>query len=441
MATTDLVRRRQAPGGDPVADAVRTLHAELERRSGVALPLRLWDGAQLGDAGAGFRIVLLHPWSLRRMLSPPADLSAGEAYVDGAVDFEGDPVAAVAAGAALTEALSPADRAALLRRLRRLPRPPRGRSARRARLRGRLHSRARDRAAVAFHYDLPQTFYESFLDRNLVYSCAYFAHPGEALERAQERKLDVICRKLRLRPGLRLLDIGCGWGSLLLHAARHYGATGEGVTLSRTQAEAAQRRIVEAGLEGQVEVRLADYRDVTGRFDVIASVGMVEHVGPENLERYTAAAFALLEPGGLFCNHGIVTGDAERVRTGRERTFVSAYVFPDGGLVPAWRAVQSLQRGGFEILDVEQLRPHYALTLRRWIANLQDHHDAAAAAASEADYRIWRAYMAGSAYSFASGSLGVVQVLCRKPGGADPPLGRAWMLPADESARSITDPG
>ncbi|MGH3666304.1 MAG: class I SAM-dependent methyltransferase, partial [Egibacteraceae bacterium] len=315
---------------------------------------------------------------------------------------------------------------------RRLPRPPRSSHARRARLHGQMHSRDRDRAAIAFHYDLPQAFYETFLDPNLVYSCAYFADPDEDLATAQTRKLDLICHKLRLQPGMRLLDIGCGWGSLLLHAADNYGVAGVGATLSRTQAEAARTRLRDAGLADRVEVRLQDYRDLGEQFDAIASVGMVEHVGPARLAEYTQTVHRLLAPGGLFCNHGIVTGDADQVRTGRERTFVSAYVFPDGGLVPVWRAVQEIQRAGFEILDVEQLRPHYALTLRRWVDNLEANHDAAVATTSEADYRIWRAYMAGSAFSFSDRSLGVVQVLGRKPGdGApDPPLGRAWMLPA-----------
>lgn len=396
------------------------------------MPLRLWDGRTLGPADTAFRIVLRHPWSLRRLLLPPSDLSAGEAYVEGAVDLEGDAVAAMALGERLGRRMRGSDRRRLLQHALRLPTPPRTRHMHRARLHGRIHSKQRDREAIAFHYDLPQAFYETFLDEHLVYSCAYFAADDEDLTSAQARKLDLICRKLRLRPGQSLLDIGCGWGSLLAHAARHYGVHGVGVTLSRTQAEVARQRLAAGGLADRVEVRLADYRDLHERFDAVASVGMVEHVGPDNLDRYTATVSRLLVDGGMFCNHGIVTGEAARVRRGQERTFVSAYVFPDGGLVPAWRSVQAVERGGFEILDVEQLRPHYGLTLRRWLANLEAHHDAAVAAASEADYRIWRAYMAGSAHSFESGSLGVVQVLGRKPGAATPlPLGRRWLLDPD----------
>lgn len=394
--------------------------------------MRLWDGTELGDPAAGCRIVLRHPWSLRALLRPPFDLTAGEAYVEGAIDLEGDPIAAMALGERIdARALSSIDLLHLLSRIRALPRPPRHRHSRRAALRGRMHSKARDAQAIAFHYDLPQAFYEQFLDANLVYSCAYFVEPGEPLERAQERKLDLICRKLRLSPGMRLLDIGSGWGSLLAHAARRYGTRGVGVTLSRTQAEAGVEWLAREGLAGQVDIRLQDYRDLDERFDAVASVGMAEHVGPDHLGEYVTAVWRLVTEGGSFLNHCIVLGDADQVRTGRERTFMDAYVFPDGGLVPAWRIVREIERAGFEVLDVEQLRPHYALTLRRWLRNLQAHHDKAAALTSEADYRIWRAYMAGAAHSFECRSLGVIQVLGHKPGPAttDPPLGRSWTLP------------
>jgi cyclopropane-fatty-acyl-phospholipid synthase len=198
------------------------------------------------------------------------------------------------------------------------------------------------------------------------------------------------------------------------------------VTLSTTQKEAADRRITDAGLTGKVEVRLLDYRDLDGEFDAVASVGMFEHVGPGRLEEYFAAAHRLTRRGGLFLNHGITLGDPERAG-GQDSTFVSTYVFPDGGLVPAWRAVQELERAGFEPLDVEQLRPNYALTLRHWVRRLEANRAAAVAASSEADYRIWRTYMAGSVVGFEQGSIGVIQVLGSN--GATPPLGRSWMLP------------
>jgi cyclopropane-fatty-acyl-phospholipid synthase len=422
------VTRRGAPTRRKPEDVVRRIHAELERRAGVSIPVRLWDGTELGDQAAGFRVVLEHPWSLRA-LRPPFDLTTGEAYVERAIDLEGDPIAAMAIGEHI--ALGTIDLLPFLGWLRALPPPPRQRHARRANLRGRLHSKARDAQAIAFHYDLPQAFYEQFLDANLVYSCAYFAEPDEPLERAQERKLDLVCRKLRLRPGMRVLDIGCGWGSLLAHAAKRYGVHGVGVTLSRTQAEAGRERLAREQLADQVDIRLQDYRDLDERFDAIASIGMAEHVGPDHLGEYVTAVWKLLVKGGLFLNHCIVFKDADRVRSERQRTFMDAYVFPDGGLVPAWRMVREVERAGFEILDVEQLRPHYALTLRSWLRNLEAHHDQAIAAAGEADYRIWRAYMAGAAYNFESRRLGVTQVLGQKPGSPESnlPLGRSWMLP------------
>jgi cyclopropane-fatty-acyl-phospholipid synthase len=375
--------------------------------------------------------VLNHWWALRRLAVPPFDLHAGEAYVEGAIDVEGDFEAAMAAsariGAELTGRVAPT-RLALP--LLRLPAPPGRRHPRRARLHGRRHSRARDRAAIAFHYDLPHEFYRQFLDDALVYSCAYFADPDEKLEVAQARKLDLVCRKLRLEPGQRLLDIGCGWGSMLLHAAERYGVRGLGVTLSRTQKDAADQRIAAAGLSDRVEVRLQDYRDLDGQFDAVCSIGMFEHVGPERLGEYFAAAHRLTRPGGLFLNHGITLGDPHLRESGRRRTFTTTYVFPDGGLVPAWRAVKEVEQAGFELIDVEQLRPNYTLTLREWVRRLEANHEAAVAAASETDYRIWRAYMAASAIGFEQGQLGVIQVLGAKA--REVPLGRRWMLPADQ---------
>ncbi|HKE98362.1 MAG TPA: cyclopropane-fatty-acyl-phospholipid synthase family protein [Actinomycetes bacterium] len=413
------------------AGHIRTFLRALETLSGRSLPVRLPDGTELGPADAPYRLVLEHWWSLRRIWLPPYDLRAGEAYVEGDIDIEGDIEAAMSAAAELSAHLPGARaRLRLLRPLLRLPSPPRRSHPRRARLRGRMHSKERDRAAVAFHYDLPDEFYRQFLDRRLVYSCAYFLDPGEPLDAAQERKLDLVCRKLRLRPGQRLLDIGCGWGSLLLHAAERYGVSGLGVTLSATQQQAAGERIAAAGLAGRVGVRLQDYRDLDGQFDAVASIGMFEHVGPQHLAQYYAAAWRLARPGGLFLNHGITLGDPRREMSGKGRTFTSTYVFPDGGLVPAWRAVKELEDAGFELLDVEQLRPSYTLTLRNWVRRLEGNRDAAVRAGSEEDYRVWRAYMAGSAVGFDRGDLGVIQVLGSK--GHRVPFGRAWMLAGDD---------
>lgn len=421
MAVVQTSRRR-----DRYAATAEETLSTLARWSGVDLPVRLWDGSRCGPDRA-YEVVLAAPWSLRALLLPPSDLNAGEAFVRGDVDVTGDLVSALHDLQRMSAGLPPRAIPQLVPLLLRLPAPPRGHPAR-ARLHGRFHSSARDRAAIAHHYDQPEAFYEQFLDENLVYSCAYWLDPAEPLEAAQARKLDLISRKLRLAPGQRLLDIGCGWGSLLLHAAEHYGVAGVGVTLSRTQAEEGRRRVGEAGLGERVDIRLADYRELDDVFDAVASVGMVEHVGPAHLDGYARAVSRLVRPGGLFCNHGIVTGDPDRVRTGKERTFVSVHVFPDGGLVPAWRMVQAVERGGFEVVDVEQLRPHYALTLREWVRRLESNRDAAVAAAGEQRYRTWRLYMAASAVSFETRTLGVVQVLGHKPDGALP-LGRAWMQP------------
>lgn len=425
----------RTPPVDRAATVVAAVHRALVERAGVDLPVRLWDGSTLGAHDAGFRVVLHHPWSLRSLLLPPTDLNAGEAYVLGHVDVEGDLFAALGLLHRVTE-LRPSvgERVDLARMLLRLPRPPRRPTDRRARLRGRQHSLERDRAAIAFHYDLPHAFYRAFLDEDLVYSCAYFADPTEPLETAQRRKLDLVCRKLRLDADTRLLDIGCGWGSLLLHAAGRYGSRGVGVTLSETQAEVARERIAAAGLENRLEIRLQDYRELEDTFDAVASIGMVEHVGPDGLPEYLSTVHRLLRDGGTFLNHGITTGNrADEVRVGGTRDFIGAYVFPDGGLVPAWHMTRELERAGFEVVDLEQLRPHYALTLRAWVARLEANRETALAASSEEDVRIWRLYMAGSAMGFEAGRLGVIQLLGSK--GATLPFGRAWMLP-DVSAGS-----
>jgi cyclopropane-fatty-acyl-phospholipid synthase len=416
---------------DDAKSAVMSLHDRIKRLADVDLPLQLWDGTQLGPSDAGFRFVLTDRRSLRAAFWPPSDLSAGEAYLQGWIDIAGDPIAAMAVGERLFAGVPRSWRARipLITGVLRLPAPPGRQTQRRARLSGRMHSEERDRRAIAFHYDLPHSFYESFLDPRLVYSCAYFAPDDDDLERAQRRKLDLVCRKLRLKPGQRLLDIGCGWGSLLLYAAECYGVDATGVTLSRTQAEAGERMIAERGLGDRVRILLRDYRHVEGRFDAVASIGMAEHVGPDNLVSYGTVTRRLLAPGGLFLCHSIVTGDAAHVRHGDEKTFVSAYVFPDGGLVPDWRLVRSLREAGFELIDVEQLRPHYALTLRHWITNLEANHERAVEVAGEQAYRTWRAYMAASSHSFATGSLAVIQALVRAPGGDEPlPRGREWML-------------
>jgi cyclopropane-fatty-acyl-phospholipid synthase len=417
---------------------VARLHRRL-RDHGIDLPLRLWDGRTLGPDDAGWRLHLKYPWSLRSMLLPPDDLSAGEAYLHDDIDVEGSMVAAIGQIARLrATGLGTLEQLVVGAELLLTPRPPERGVDGGARLRGSVHSPDRDRDAVQHHYDVGNELYELFLDDELVYSCAYFdeddhaATPGDraALTRAQVRKLDLVCRKLRLRPDERFLDIGCGWGSLVLHAARHYGVRAMGVTLSEQQAALARRRIAHAGLADRVEIRLQDERDVTGAFDAVASVGMVEHVGPQRLADYFSHLYELTAPdGGRMLNHGITTGRRDLVRdlSTERRSFVARYVFPDGGLVPAHHAIREAQAAGFDLLDVEQLRPHYARTLRHWVANLEDNADVARERVGETPYRVWRAYMAGSAVSFDQHDLGVVQVLAGRD--AEVPLGRDWMRP------------
>jgi cyclopropane-fatty-acyl-phospholipid synthase len=322
----------------------------------------------------------------------------------------------------------------LRRATRRDPTTPLARPA--ARLSGPRHSRARDLEAVRFHYDVGEAFYRLWLDRRLTYSCAYFERdddPAADLDAAQEAKLDLVCDKLHLRPGQRLLDIGCGWGALILRAAERSKVDAVGVTLSQRQADEANRRAALLGLDHRVRAEVRDYRDLEplGEFDAVASIGMFEHVGAAKLPAYFRAAHAALAPGGRFLNHGIAS--AARSRGLRPRatgwrdslgraTFTERYVFPDGELVPVERAVAvARDTAGFEVLDLQSLRPHYALTLRAWVERLEASWDRAVEAAGEEVARTWRLYMAGARIGFERGELDVAQLLLAKPLAGDRP--------------------
>lgn len=412
---------------------VLALHRLLSRRGGVDLPIRLWDGE---DVGIGpFRLVLRHPWSLRAMMIPMTDLNAGEAYLRDDIDIKGDMIAALHAIARLRQRITWRDRLNAGHHLLALPKPPETLTSagRIGSLLGHSHSRQRDEAAVRFHYDLGNDFFAQYLDDDWVYSCAYFDDPQMQLEIAQRRKLDTVARKLALEPGQRVLDVGCGWGSFVLHAAQRFGVEAVGVTLSTRQASLARERVAAAGLQDRVEIRLTDYRDVSDAFDAIASVGMVEHVGARNLPAYFSHLSDLLVDGGRLLNHGITTGRRMAVRDlapDNRESFVANYVFPDGSLSPAWQTVRDVEMAGLELIDVQQLRRHYALTLREWVRRLEAKHDAAVAVASESAYRTWRAYMSASVVGFETNDLGVVQVLAVK--GSDAlPLDRSYMAPAD----------
>ena len=250
------------------------------------------------------------------------------------------------------------------------------------------HSKPGDRDAIQFHYDVSNEFYALWLDQLMIYSCAYFEQPGDTLEQAQLAKLEHICRKLQLQPGERFLDIGCGWGALVIHAAQHHGVRAHGITLSRPQLDLARQRISEAGLEDRVTVELRDYRDLEGDsvYDKIASVGMFEHVGLKNLPVYFSSVHRLLKPAGLFLNHGI-THDVEGWKKTVSTEFINRYVFPDGQLDTVSNIQRAMEHANFEIADVEGLRSHYALTLRHWVARLEHHHARAMGYVSESTYR------------------------------------------------------
>ena len=426
----DRKSRRLASARDVVALARNALRVDGK------LELALAEGAP-AERSAAARVVVAGPDALARLIWPPSSDALGEAYLRGDIDIEGDIWAALDAGLSFGIRRWGRELPRLLRlgfELRRGA-PPAPVLRRRARLSGRRHSRARDLAAVRFHYDVGNDFYALWLDRRLVYSCAYFETPETTLDDAQEAKLDLVCRKLRLEPGMRLLDVGCGWGSLVIFAAERYGVEATGITLSAAQAEWATAEVHRRGLEDRALVAIRDYRDLggLGRFDAVASVGMFEHVGRERLTEYFTRALAAVRPGGLFLNHGIATTTAAgrfRPRWLRfgDGDFVGRYVFPDGELVTAEDAIGFARRAGFELIAAQRLRPHYALTLRAWVERLEASAERAHELVDEEIYRTWRLYMAAARRGFEEGWLDVAQLLLARPAGDGPaalPL-RPW---------------
>ena len=394
-----------------------------------ALSLRLWNGItlRLGNAPVDgmeprFTLVCRSPGVIRSMILGRDRLRLAEAYFRGDLDIDGDFFAALGLKDHLNDIrLCLRDRLITLLGAARLgasvdmsPSP----TVQLASLHGQVvtaHSKTENRASIEFHYDVSNEFYALWLDDAMVYSCAYFEHPDDTLERAQWAKLDHICRKLRLAPGDRFLDIGCGWGALAIHAAQHYGVRAHGITLSERQLELARQRVTQAGLEDRVTLELRDYRDLSGEsvYDKVASVGMFEHVGLKNLPTYFATVHRLLKPSGLFLNHGI-THDVEGWEKTSSTEFINRYVFPDGQLDTVSNIQRGMEGARFEIADVEALRPHYALTLRHWVARLERNHDEALRYVNESTYRVWRLYMAACALEFESGEIGVYQVLASK---------------------------
>ncbi|HKJ21741.1 MAG TPA: cyclopropane-fatty-acyl-phospholipid synthase family protein, partial [Gammaproteobacteria bacterium] len=288
---------------------------------------------------------------------------------------------------------------------------PRGTTAAVEDLRADTNARHNSRRSIAYHYDVSNDFYRLWLDPEMVYSCAYFKDAQQPLAEAQRDKLDYICRKLRLAPGQRLLDIGCGWGALVSWAARHYGVQAHGITLSDQQYEYARERIRREGLEDRVRIELRDYRDLapSADYDRIVSVGMFEHIGIANFPTYFDIVRRALKPDGLFLNHGVTSDSGWEPST--TVRFINRYVFPDAELAPISDVCTAMEQAGFELIDMEGLRPHYALTLRRWVAALEQHREEAIALMGEPTYRLWRLYMAGTAHYFDRGTSGIYQIL------------------------------
>ena len=374
-------------------------------QSGLPLAVRLWDGAMAGAPQPQVTITVRHPLALAALGRPTAGGLAAR-YVEQQIDIDGPIRDVVGLGTALSGASEDA------------PTAPGRRLARWAR-----HTRLFDSKSIRSHYDVSDDFFGLWLDPRRVYSCAYYRRADDTLEIAQEQKLDHICRKLRLAPGERFLDIGCGWGALVTWAAERYGVEAVGVTLSRNQHDHARARIRELGLEARCEVRLLDYRDVpeTRPFDKIASIGMFEHVGRANLAAYFGKIARLLRPGGLLLNHGITHSVPGQRELGSDiGEFVDRYVFPGGELTHISTVLETLSTQGLESWDVESLRPHYAKTLWHWVERLEANRAAAIAAVGEKLYRVWRIYMAGSALGFERGWMSIYQVLAGKPlpGGA-----------------------
>ncbi|GAB3627364.1 cyclopropane-fatty-acyl-phospholipid synthase [Pandoraea terrae] len=369
--------------------------------SNLPLRLALWNG-QHYDFGAFERprvtLRVNGPAAMTRLLTPSLD-NLGEAYVKGEIDVEGRLSDVIDISYALAGSSLSANGAF-------------GRITRHFN-----HSKQSDKRSIEFHYDVSNAFYQLWLDKNMVYSCAYFENGDEDLDTAQVKKIDHILTKIKVQPGQTLLDIGCGWGALVIRAASKFGAKCVGVTLSQNQFDLATERVMAAGLQDQVEIRLQDYRDVGGQFDRITSVGMFEHVGRKNLQGYFAKMNSLLKDDGIAMNHGITSTDPDSGETamgGGE--FIDKYVFPNGELPHISLTLEAMQRGGLEATDVESLRRHYARTLNHWAERFEANAAKARELAGEERFRVWRIYLAGSAYAFDHDHVSLYQIVCRKAG-------------------------
>jgi cyclopropane-fatty-acyl-phospholipid synthase len=428
--------------------AARTLREIVDLVAGRSVPLaiRAWDGSVDGPPDAEVTVVVRSPDAVRHLLWAPGELGLVRAYVQGHLDFEGDVFSLLSlrdhlGGAGEHVALEARPRAWLeiVRRARRIgaiglrpPLPPEE-----ARIGGRLGTVVRAARAVGHHYDVGNDFYRLILGPSLTYSCAYWNRPGCTLEDAQAAKYELICRKLDLQPGQRLLDIGCGWGSMAIHAARNHGVRVVGVTLSEEQAKLARRRVAEAGLEDSVEIRLQDYREITdGPFDAISSIGMFEHVPRGQVGTYLESVRSLLRTGGRVVNHAIARPDPTADPQVSPRSFMGRYIFPDATLHEVGTVISASNLAGLEVRDVQSLREHYALTLREWVANLEANWDEAVELVGLGRARAWRLYLAGCAVGFEEYRTSVYQVLAVNTpadGRANLPPTRAQMeVPVEE---------
>lgn len=416
-----------------MADAALRLRNLVGQLLGVPLPVRIraWDGSEAGPPDAP-ALVVRNRRAVRRLLFKPGELGLARAWVTGDLDIDGDLYTALDLISGLVwergedartlfEALRDPEVRSAVRGLVALagpPLPPAPPPEEIRRTRGHLHTRRSDKRAISHHYDVGNGFYELVLGPSMVYSCAYWEapEPGGTLEGAQRDKLDLVCRKLGLGAGQRLLDVGCGWGSMAIHAAREYGVSVVGITLSQEQAAYARKRVADEGLTDRVEIRVQDYRDVAdGPYDAVSSIGMAEHVGAERYLEYAEVLLKLLKPGGRLLNHQIARRPQRDESAYDLDEFIDAYVFPDGELAPLGTTVTMLERAGFEVRDVESIREHYAHTLRRWVTNLEAQWERAVRLAGPGRARVWRLYMAACALAFERNRIGVNQVLAVRP--------------------------
>ena len=419
LLTDDVTTAEQTTKTDEVV--AETMRPVIEGSFGRKIPIRFefWDGSRLNppdDIVATLRFN--SPDAIRRVLWMPNELGLGRAYVSGDIDLDGDLFDLIVAfrdakpeiadprraWKVLPAAVVAAKKVGALGKP--LPPPPEE-----ARLRGWRHSLRRDASAIGHHYDVGNDFYRLALGPVMTYSCARFANPDATLDEAQDAKHELVCRKLGLHEhaGARLLDVGCGWGSMAIHAALHYDARVVGITISKQQAELARQRVEEAGVADRVEIRVQDYRDLSGEsYDAISSIGMSEHVGHGKVDQYFTTLRSALDSQGRLLNHAISSVGGSTLGS---RSFVARYVFPDGELIDVGGVVLAMERAGFEVRDVESLREHYARTLRAWVANLDESWDEAVKLVGEPRAKIWRLYMAGSAVGFEDGGISIHQVL------------------------------